>query len=60
MEPVTPPVHSIAEKKEKFLLWVKKRKADEKHAAEEQAAGADRAYYWRAMMVWVDDGGRVS
>jgi len=58
LNPQAASARGIAEKKEAFLLWLKKRKADDKKSAEQQPLQADFAH-WRAVMVWIDDGGRV-
>lgn len=59
MNPQTTSAHDIAEKKQEFLLWLKKKRANERDSGEEQFAQADFAQ-WQAVMVWIDDGGRVS
>ena len=56
--PPASPVRGVAEKKEEFLLWLKKRQANERNSPQEQPPQTDPAQ-WRAMMVWIDDGGRV-
>ncbi len=42
-----------------FLYWLKKRAANQEHAAEEKTAQSARIDL-KAMMVWVDDGGQSS
>lgn len=41
-----------------FLYWLKKRAANQEHAAEKAAQSARLDL--KAMMVWVDDGGQGS
>lgn len=47
-------IHRTSKTKEDFLHWLREKKAFEKQAAD-HAACFDR----RAVMVWIDDGGRT-